>query len=168
MFDANHQEKLAHICQNLLQLSHGSAQDKAFCKKASTTCLLKKLWGEGINNAWWEREKDIAPDACIFNDEQVDNLRAFGSFMNYKQNMLGPIEDESKPRFNIMEVTADRYEDFVCNFDGTLIKYDVDVATKYLRTRSGYESRHQRDDNMGTPRSPRAYGIDTLVKVERR
>ena len=78
--------------------------------------------------------------------------------MNYKQNLLGPIEDKSKPRFNIMEVTADRYEDFVCNFDGTIIKYDIDVATKHLRTRNNYEARHQREDYMGTPQSPRAYG----------
>ena len=118
-----------------------------------------------MNDAWWEQEKDIASNTCIFNDEQVDNLRAFGSFMNYKQNLLGPIEDKSKPRFNIMEVTADRYEDFVCNFDGTIIKYDIDLATKHLRTRNNYEARHQQEEITWEPLDHHEHTVDTLVKV---
>ena len=121
MSDANHnhQDKLTHISQALLQLSPGSDQDKAFCKKASGTRLLKKLWGEGNNDAWWEQEKDTS-GVCIFNGEQIENLRAFKSFMNYKQNRLGP-KGEGMPQVDILKVTADDYEDFVCDFDGTII-----------------------------------------------
>jgi hypothetical protein len=84
--------------------------------------------------------------------------------MNYKQNLLGPIEDKSKPRFNIMEVTADRYEDFVCNFDGTIIKYDIDVAT-YT---SGLGIIMRQDISgkiIWEPLDHHEHTVDTLVKV---
>ena len=119
MSDASHQDNLTHISQVLLQLSQGSDQDKAFRKKASGTRLLKKLWGENNNDAWWEQEKD-ASGVCIFNGEQIENLRAFKSFMNYKQNRLGP-KGEGMPQVDILKVTADDYEDLVCDFDGTII-----------------------------------------------
>ena len=71
MSDASHQDKLTHISQILLRLSQeGSDQDKAFRKK------------EGNNDTWWEQEKDTASGACIFDDEQVENLKAFESFVN--------------------------------------------------------------------------------------
>ena len=92
MSDANHQEKLAHISQALLQLSLGSAQDTAFRNKAPATHLLKKLWGEGNNDAWGEQVTDTESGACIFNGVQLENVRALKSFMNYKQNKLGPID----------------------------------------------------------------------------
>jgi hypothetical protein len=118
MSDANHQEKLTHISQVLLQLSQGSNQDKVFRKKASGKRLLKKLWGDGNNDAWWEQEKDTSV-VCIFNDEQIENLKALKSFVNYRQNRLGP-KGEGMPQVDTLKVTAGDYEDFVCDFDGQL------------------------------------------------
>ena len=69
MSEANHQDKLAHISQVLLQLPLGSAQDTAFRRNGSTTRLFKKLWGDGDNNAWWENEKDTK-GAYIFDGVQ--------------------------------------------------------------------------------------------------
>ena len=63
MSEANHQDKLTHISQVLLQLSLGSAQDTAFRRKASTTRLLALLWGDGDNNAWWEQVTDTESGA---------------------------------------------------------------------------------------------------------
>ena len=124
MSESNHQDKLAHISQVLLQLlvqlPLGSAQDTAFRRNASTSRLLKKLWGDGDNNAWWENEKDTE-GAYIFDGVQLENVRALKSFMNYKQNKAGPIDT---CKVDIFEVTAEGYENFVCNWDSNVISYD--------------------------------------------
>ena len=109
MSEANHQDKLAHISQVLLQLPLGSAQDTAFRRNGSTTRLLKKLWGDGDNNAWWENEKDTE-GAYIFDGVQLENVRAFKSFMNYTQNKLGPSDTL---QIDILQLTAEGYENFV-------------------------------------------------------
>ena len=57
-----------------------------------------------------------------------------------------------------MQVTADRYEDFVCNFDRRIIRYNADLATENFRKRNDYETKLP---NIGSPRSSRAYGRST-------
>ena len=81
--------------------------------------------------------------ACIFDGDQLDNVRALKSFMNYKQNKLGPIDTL---QVDNLKVTAEDYENFVCNFDGTVISYDDDKATSNLQSRNEHEARCKRQE----------------------
>ena len=49
--------------------------------------------------------------------------KSFWIIRELKQNRLGP-KEEGMPQFDIMKVTLDGYEDFVCDVDGTIINYD--------------------------------------------
>lgn len=80
--------------------------------------------------------------------------------MNHNQNKLGgPTEDESEPKFNIMQVTADRYEDFVCNFVGESSGTTADLEPP--KTSEKGMIMRQKLRNIGSPRSSRAYGRST-------
>ena len=136
MSEPKHQEKLAHISQNLLQLPLGSSQDTAFRRKASTTRLLAKLWGDGDHNAWWEEETD-ADGTCIFSGIQLDNVRALKSFVNRKQNILGPIAYKV---VDILKTTAEEYDHFIGYWNGDAVNYDEGKATLSLQARKEHES----------------------------
>ena len=137
MSEANHQDKLTHISQVLLQLSLGSAQDTAFHMKASTTRRLALLWGDGDNNAWWEQEAD-AEGVYLYNGIQLENVRALKSFMNHKQNKLGPVDT---CRIDILNLTAEDYDHFIGYWDGHAVNYDEAKAILNLQSRHEHMAR---------------------------
>ena len=78
------------------------------------------LWGDGDNNAWWEQEKD-AEGTCIFDGIQLDNVSALKSFVNHKQNHLGPIDYKI---VDILKITAEEYDHFIGYWDGRAVNYE--------------------------------------------
>ena len=147
MSEANHQDKLAHISQVLLQLSLGSAQDTAFHRKASTTRLLALLWGDGDNNAWWEQERDTE-GVYLYDGIQLENVRALKSFMNHKQNKLGPVDT---CRIDILNLTAEDFDHFIGYWDGHAVNYDEAKAILNLQSRHEHMARCRGQESPSRP-----------------
>ena len=68
--------------------------------------------------------------------------------MNYKQNKLGPSDIL---QFNILQLTAEGYENFVCNWDGRVVSYDDDKATLNLHSRNEHEAKCRRQEAQSRP-----------------
>ena len=86
---------------------------------------------------------DTESGACIFDGAQLENVRALKSFMNYKQNKLGPSDIL---QIDVLQFTAEGYENFVCNWDGHVVSYDDDKATLNLQSRNEHEARCRRQE----------------------
>ena len=160
MADAHHKEKLSWISQTLLRLAVDSPQDQAFRTKASTTRTLKllwALWGERIDDAWWERVTDNQ-GVCIYNETQAADLRALGSFVNHNQNWLGP---NTQQRFDITSVDHEAFLDYVTDFDGTVVRYDRELAQTNYQMRRRYDAEMNRF-NQSPDTEPALQGSDEL------
>ena len=94
------------------------------------------MWGDGDHNAWWEEEID-AEGAYIFDGIQLENVSALKSFMNHKQNKLGPVDT---CRIDILNLTAEDYDHFIGYWDKIAINYDEAKAIQNFESRNEHEA----------------------------